>query len=73
MSFAQQTSSFFDELERIFDDQAAQRSQYMDVHHPSGPGPYSNLLTQDETPTDWRPVNEAPQASEPEVILRGVP
>ena len=73
MSFTQQTSSFFDELERIYDSKAEERSQMMDTHQPSGPGPYSNLLTQNETPTDWRPVNEAPQYNEPEIILRGLP
>ena len=73
MSFAQQTSSFFDELARIQEEQKGARDQHMGERHPSGPGPYSNMLTQDETPSDWRPIHEFPNYLEPEIIVRGLP
>jgi hypothetical protein len=66
MSFKDQTLSFFDELTAMLDEQQKGREEQMDAQN-TGQGPYSNLLTQDETPTETPPPEEQP---EPEVITR---
>jgi hypothetical protein len=65
-SFTNSTSSFFDELSKIVDQQQSKKEEGMDLR---GDRPFSSLLTQDEEPTsdyssmqlDWQ---------EPEVITR---
>lgn len=66
-SFLQQSTSFFDELERILAEQQRDREDAMEMHSER---PYSSLLTQDEEPTqDYNPIQlEEP---EPEVVTRG--
>lgn len=71
MSFKDQTAAFFDELGHIRDaEQKVRESQ--EQQGGDGSGPYSNMLTQDETPADYRPT-EFPEPNDPDVILRGLP
>lgn len=67
MSFAQQSSAFFDELSKIMDQQQRSRDDSIETRSDR---PYSSLLTQDEEPTQ----NYNPQQleePEPEVVTRG--
>jgi hypothetical protein len=66
MSFSEQTSAFFDELENIINEQ--KKSNQGEVN-PQTERPYSSLLTQDEEPTDQQQQPPA-QETEPEVITR---
>lgn len=67
MSFLDQTSSFFDELSRIMDEQQKDREGAMDLRSER---PYSSLLTQDEEPTqEYNP--QQLEEPEPEVVTRG--
>jgi len=66
-SFLSSTMSFFDELARINEE----RRHALDDHYDSHDRPFSNLLTQDEEPTDYNPRPAAP-IDEPEIIIGGV-
>lgn len=65
MSFSEQTSAFFDELENIIDEQ--KKSNQGEVN-PQTERPYSSLLTQDEEPAEEQ--QQPAQEPEPEVITR---
>ena len=66
MSFTQQTSSFFDELTKILNEQSRRKEEGMDLRSDS---PYSSLLTQDEEPLqEYNP--QQLEYPEPEVITR---
>lgn len=66
MSFSEQSSSFFDELTAIVDNQVKQREAELSE---SG-RPFSSSLTQDDEPNpDYNPQQAEEQ--EPEVITRG--
>ena len=64
-SFADQTSSFFDELGNILEDQKRQQEEGMGKEDPT---PYSSMLTQDEEPISDNPM--ASEEVEPEVVTR---
>lgn len=68
MSFRDQTSSFFDELSSMLDEQKKSREDTMDLQNDR---PYSSMLTQDEEPTqEYNPASlEQP---EPEVVTRSL-
>lgn len=69
MSFSSQTAAFFDELSSILDSEQKAREKHLEGIS-DGQGPYSNLLTQDETPySHYNPV--ALEEPPPEVIVRG--
>ena len=67
MSFAQQTSAFFDELSSILDKERKVREEDIDRH--SG-RPFSSELTQDEEPVDERSPYQV-EDTEPEAYVRG--
>jgi hypothetical protein len=67
MSFLQQSTSFFDELTKILDEQQQSRDDAMETRSER---PYSSLLTQDEEPTqEYNP--QQLEEPEPEVVTRG--
>jgi hypothetical protein len=66
MSFREQTSSFFDELSAMLDEQQKGREDELDIRTDR---PYSSLLTRDEEPaSDYSP--QQADESEPEVWTR---
>jgi hypothetical protein len=69
VAFSDQTSAFFDELSSILDADQKKREAHLEGQS-DGQGPYSNLLTQDETPyVSYNPI--ALEEPPPEVIVRG--
>lgn len=66
MSFREQTSSFFDELSEIVDEQKKKRDEAMNPQ--DGGRPYSSDLTQDEEPTEQYSQSDA--EVEPSVVVR---
>ena len=65
MSFADQTSAFFDELTQIIDAQKQDKEKGMDMRRER---PYSALLTEDEEPVDNMPSRY--EEPDPTVITR---
>jgi hypothetical protein len=65
MAFAEQMSSFLDELSAIVTQQRKMKAEGMDRLNDR---PYSALLTQDEEPVQQLP--EAPYEPEPSVVIR---
>jgi hypothetical protein len=69
VAFSDQTAAFFDELSSILDEEQRVREKHLEGMS-DGQGPYSNLLTQDETPyAHYNPI--ALEEPPPEVITRG--
>jgi hypothetical protein len=66
-SFRDQTAAFFDELSKI---QAA-KQKAVDENFDASGRPFSNLLTQEDEPTDYYPWRPAAPIDEPEIILGG--
>lgn len=66
MSFKEQTSTFFDELSEIVDEQKRKREEDMNVQ--KGGRPFSSDLTQDEEPAGQD--NPAEAEVEPSVVVR---
>jgi len=56
VAFKEQTLAFFDELSNITEQQAKDREADMATRDEK---PFSNLLTQDDEPTDYQPQNSA--------------
>lgn len=66
MAFKDQTSSFFDELSSIVDEQKRVKEEGLDAQ--GGGKPFSSMLTQDEEPQTQ--YNPADVEVEPEVVTR---
>jgi hypothetical protein len=65
-NFSQMTSSFFDELSNIKDQERKDREKDLDTHYDR---PFSSMLTQDEEPTEEANPNTF-DLEEPEVVVR---
>lgn len=69
-TFNTRSRAFFDELKAILQQRRRRLDESGDRRDRDTVGPYSNLLTQDETPGDWY-RNVPPDPTQPEVIVRG--
>jgi len=67
MSFARQTSAFFDEFTKIIDAQNKERDAHIDK---TTERPFTSELTQDEEPINYDQNPYQAEESEPEVFTR---